>query len=63
MTRREVTSVDERLRRALDVDLRDIREGVDMPPEALTARLREACDLSTLCLSLAQASSDLRRHR
>ena len=52
VTRRE-RSLEQRLREALVADLAEIREGVDMSPRAITDRLRDACEMSSLCLALA----------
>ena len=52
MTRHE-SSLEQRLREALVADLAEIREGVDMSPRAITGRLRDACEMSSLCLALA----------
>jgi hypothetical protein len=46
------SSVEDRLRMALDVDLSEIREGVDMSPRAVTQRLVELGEISSLCLAL-----------
>ena len=35
-------------------------EGVDMRPAAITERLREACELSELCLALGAAGEAFR---
>lgn len=48
----DLASVEARLRAALEAPL-EVREGVDMSPEAVTQRLRDACEMSSLCLSLA----------
>lgn len=57
MTRRDPPpGVSERLRGALQLDALP-REGVDMSPRAVTTRLREAADLSTLCLELGVAGA------
>ena len=58
MTRSERTTVAERLRSALDVELADLREGVDMSAAAVTSRIRELCEMSTLCLMLASRPSE-----
>lgn len=46
----------ERLRRSLNVDLAELvrQERIDMSAEAITQRVREAADLSTLCLALGE---------
>lgn len=53
MTRRELTSVEARLRYALETPA-PVREGVDMSAAAITGRLRDACELSSLCLALGE---------
>jgi hypothetical protein len=50
--RSEPTSIDDRLRLALDCELTEISEGVDMSSAAITARLKELGELSRLCLEL-----------
>jgi len=52
-------SVEDRLRAALEVDLGAIREGVDMSSEAVTARLLELGEISSLCLQLGSARASL----
>jgi hypothetical protein len=47
--------IDERLRIALDPAGEPPTPGVDMSPEAITGRIREACELSDLCFALGQA--------
>ena len=52
MTRPELPSViSARLREALQIDAYR-RDGVDMSPAAVTERLRDAAEMSTLCLEL-----------
>lgn len=55
MSRASSDDVAARLRSALTLDFASLREGVDMSPDAVVARLREACELSTLCLALGDA--------
>ncbi|GEM_PF-4230353 len=57
MNRRDDQTLEERLRAALDVPLEDVRYGVDMSPQAITARLRDACEMSTLTLLLGAPAS------
>ncbi len=52
MTSREL---EERLRAALTLEP-SARDGVDMSAEAITARLRDLCELSSLCLELGELS-------
>jgi hypothetical protein len=49
------TTIDERLRAALTLDAPAAREGVDMSAEAITARIEELAEMSTLCFELAKA--------
>lgn len=57
MTRRERPAViSAHLRAALQLEAQP-REGVDMSAQAVTTRLREAAELSTLCLELAAAGT------
>lgn len=61
MTRSELAEAcEQRLRLALNVELSELcdREGVDMSREAITTRVRELAEMSTLCLELGRASSD-----
>ena len=44
--------VEERLRAALTLDMTAMPHGVDMSPQAVAARLREACEMSSVCLEL-----------
>ena len=59
MTRSEdaalATTIDERLRIACDWEKRvySFQPGVDISPAAITARIRDCTDLSSLCLELA----------
>ncbi len=46
--------VTERLRAALTLDVMSTPHGVDMSPRAVTARLRDACEMSSVCLELAR---------
>jgi len=46
---------------ALNVELAAIRDGVDMSAAAVTSRIREACEMSTLCLELVAAGASLTR--
>jgi hypothetical protein len=46
------SSIEDRLRMSLDIDLVQIREGVDMSAKAVTQRLIDLGQMSTLCLSL-----------
>ncbi len=58
MRRSEELAIEERLRRALDAPLEEQRdERVDMTPAAITARIRDLCEMSSLCLDLAMARS------
>lgn len=52
MRRPDPSSVEARLRAALNAPLTDIREGVDMSEAAVTRRLSEACEMSSLALEL-----------
>lgn len=45
-------SVEQRLRCALDVELGELRDGVDMSARAVTQRLVELGEMSSLCLAL-----------
>jgi hypothetical protein len=55
---REGAEIEARLRVALvPPDQLLGREGVDMSPAAVTARLREAAEMSSLCLALALADA------
>ncbi len=45
-------SIEDRLRAALTCEVPASREGVDMSAEAITHRVREVAELSTLCLEL-----------
>ena len=57
MKKDDPNSIEDRLRRALNVDLHEIREGVDMSPSAITARVQELAALSDLCLELRAIGS------
>jgi hypothetical protein len=48
-----VDDLEQRLRSALVIDATNLREGVDMSPEAITHRLMELAEMSSLCLELA----------
>jgi hypothetical protein len=52
---RNETTVEDRLRRALAIDLRALHEGIDMSSEAVTVRIRELAELSSLCVELGKA--------
>lgn len=54
MTRNESLTIDERLRLALTLSPPDRPDGVDMSPAAITGRLRDSCEMSTLCLALVE---------
>ena len=43
-----------RLRAALTLDLSTVPDGVDMSATAVTHRLREACEMSGVCLRLVE---------
>lgn len=58
MTRSDLRAIEGRLRLALSVPLESLRDGVDMTPAAVTRRLRDACEMSALCLALT-GSSDM----
>ena len=45
-----------RLRAALTLDFDVLHDGVDMSASAITARLRDACEMSALCQALAELS-------
>ena len=55
MKRSEAMSIEDRLRLALDCELTEIADGVDMSSAAITARLKELGALSSLCLELVAA--------
>lgn len=57
MTSRDGTDVDARLRAAL-VPAEELlgRDGVDMSPEAITQRIVDLAEMSSLCLALASAA-------
>jgi hypothetical protein len=46
--------VAERLRAALTLDVMATPHGVDMSPRAVAARLRDACEMSSVCLELGR---------
>ncbi len=58
MTRSDGSTVEQRLRTALNVDLDVFKDGVDMSAAAVTHRVREACEMSTLCLELVAAGAN-----
>jgi hypothetical protein len=47
-------TIEARLRRALSGEPSEFREGVDMSAEAITARIKDLAEMSTLCLELAK---------
>jgi hypothetical protein len=47
-------ALEARLRAALTFDDQPVRDGVDMSPDAITARVRDLCELSALCLELGE---------
>lgn len=51
----DASTIDGRLRIALDPEGKPPTPGVDMSPEAVMERIREACELSDLCFALGQA--------
>jgi hypothetical protein len=50
--------VEARLRAALTLVPHATAHGVDMSAAAIDARLRDACEMSALCLELAELSPD-----
>ena len=54
MTSRD--ALEARLRAALSLDAVPLIDGVDMSPGAISARVRDACELSMLCLELGELS-------
>lgn len=54
---RNAATIEDRLRAALNVRLEEFRDGVDMSAETITARLRDACDMSSLALALVEAGT------
>jgi hypothetical protein len=57
VTRSDATTVEDRLRVALSAPLESMRDGVDMSQAAITQRLRDACEMATLCLKLADSQA------
>ena len=56
--RRSETTIEERLRAALTAEWSVVPEGVDMSAAAITQRLRELCEMSSLCLALLEVGVD-----
>lgn len=57
MKRFDSAAIEQALRIALSAPVSEQREGVDMSRAAIAARVRELCDLSSLCLQLAGGGS------
>ena len=53
MRSRDARPLEDRLRTALNIELTELREGVDMSAAAISHRLMELAEMSQLCLALA----------